>query len=164
MRLQRRTKLLTGAAIALGLVIPAAGTLASPTTGSGQASTATVAPTTTTVKGSTTTTVKGSTPTTTKSTTSTTKSTTAPKSKAKTAPKAKTAVTANHFRVVAGAFPTRAQANKQLVRIKRAGQSGFVVVKSGKFFVIEDRGLAKAAAVRIVKALKAKGLAASVKG
>ena len=149
MRLQRRTKLLTGAAIALGLVIPAAGTLASPSTGSGQASTATVAPTTTTVKASTTTTVKGSTTTTTKST---------------TAPKSKTAVTANHFRVVAGAFPTRAQANKQVARIKKAGQSGFVVVKSGKFFVVEDRGLAKAAAVRIVKALKAKGLAASVKG
>ena len=158
MRLQRRTKLLTGAAIALGLVIPAAGTLASPSTGSGQASTATVAPTTTTVKASTTTTVKGSTPTTTKTTPTTTKSTTAPKTKAKTA------VTANHFRVVAGAFPTRAQANKQVARIKRAGQSGFVVVKSGKFFVVEDRGLAKAAAVRIVKALKAKGLAASVKG
>ncbi len=156
MRLQRRTKLLTGAAIALGLVIPAAGTLASPSTGSGQASTATVAPTTTTVKASTTTTVKGSTPTTTKTTPTTTKSTTAPKSK--------TAVTANHFRVVAGAFPTRAQANKQVARIKKAGQSGFVVVKSGKFFVVEDRGLAKAAAVRIVKALKAKGLAASVKG
>ena len=149
MRLQRRTKLLTGAAIALGLVIPAAGTLASPSTGSGQASTATVAPTTTTVKASTTTTVKGSTTTTTKST---------------TAPKSKTAVTANHFRVVAGAFPTRAQANKQVARIKKAGQSGFVVVKSGKFFVVEDRGLAKAAAVRIVKALKAKGFAASVKG
>ena len=148
MHLQRRTKLLTGAAIALGLVIPAAGTLASPSTGSGQASTATVAPTTTTVKAST--------PTTTKSTPTTTKSTTAPKSK--------TAVTANHFRVVAGAFPTRAQANKQVARIKKAGQSGFVVVKSGKFFVVEDRGLAKAAAVRIVKALKAKGLAASVKG
>ena len=156
MRLQRRTKLLTGAAIALGLVIPAAGTLASPSTGSGQASTATVAPTTTTVKASTTTTVKGSTPTTTKTTPTTTKSTTAPKSK--------TAVTANHFRVVAGAFPTRAQANKQVARIKKAGQSGFVVVKSGKFFVVEDRGLAKAAAVRIVKALKAKGFAASVKG
>lgn len=156
MRLQRRTKLLTGAAIALGLVIPAAGTLASPSTGSGQASTATVAPTTTTVKASTTTTVKASTPTTTKTTPTTTKSTTAPKSK--------TAVTANHFRVVAGAFPTRAQANKQVARIKKAGQSGFVVVKSGKFFVVEDRGLAKAAAVRIVKALKAKGLAASVKG
>lgn len=157
MRLQRRTKLLTGAAIALGLVIPAAGTLASPSTGSGQASTATVAPTTTTtVKASTTTTVKGSTPTTTKTTPTTTKTTTAPKSK--------TAVTANHFRVVAGAFPTRAQANKQVARIKKAGQSGFVVVKSGKFFVVEDRGLAKAAAVRIVKALKAKGLAASVKG
>lgn len=156
MHLQRRTKLLTGAAIALGLVIPAAGTLASPSTGSGQASTATVAPTTTTVKASTTTTVKASTPTTTKSTPTTTKSTTAPKSK--------TAVTANHFRVVAGAFPTRAQANKQVARIKKAGQSGFVVVKSGKFFVVEDRGLAKAAAVRIVKALKAKGLAASVKG
>ena len=149
MRLQRRTKLLTGAAIALGLVIPAAGTLASPSTGSGQASTATVAPTTTT-------TVKASTPTTTKTTPTTTKSTTVPKSK--------TAVTANHFRVVAGAFPTRAQANKQVARIKKAGQSGFVVVKSGKFFVVEDRGLAKAAAVRIVKALKAKGLAASVKG
>ena len=157
MRLQRRTKLLTGAAIALGLVIPAAGTLASPSTGSGQASTATVAPTTTTtVKASTTTTVKGSTPTTTKTTPTTTKTTTAPKSK--------TAVTANHFRVVAGAFPTRAQANKQVARIKKVGQSGFVVVKSGKFFVVEDRGLAKAAAVRIVKALKAKGLAASVKG
>ena len=155
MHLQRRTKLLTGAAIALGLVIPAAGTLASPSTGSGQASTATVAPTTTTVKASTPTTTK-STPTTTKSTPTTTKSTTAPKSK--------TAVTANHFRVVAGAFPTRAQANKQVARIKKAGQSGFVVVKSGKFFVVEDRGLAKAAAVRIVKALKAKGLAASVKG
>lgn len=149
MRLQRRTKLLTGAAIALGLVIPAAGTLASPSTGSGQASTATVAPTTTT-------TVKASTPTTTKTTPTTTKSTTVPKSK--------TAVTANHFRVVAGAFPTRAQANKQVARIKKAGQSGFVVVKSGKFFVVEDRGLAKAAAVRIVKALKAKGFAASVKG
>ena len=108
-----------------------------------------MAPTTTTVKASTTTTVKGSTTTTTKST---------------TAPKSKTAVTANHFRVVAGAFPTRAQANKQVARIKKAGQSGFVVVKSGKFFVVEDRGLAKAAAVRIVKALKAKGLAASVKG
>ena len=66
--------------------------------------------------------------------------------------------------MVAGAFPTRAQANKQVARIKKAGQSGFVVVKSGKFFVVEDRGLAKAAAVRIVKALKAKGLAASVKG
>ena len=162
MRLHRRTKLLTGAAIALGLVIPAAGTLASPSTGSGQASTATAAPTTTTVKASTTTTVKVSTPTTAKPTTSTTKTTTAPK--AKTAPKTKTAVTANHFRVVVGAFPTRAQANKQVARIKKAGQSGFVVVKSGKFFVVEDRGLAKAAAVRIVKALKAKGLAASVKG
>ena len=155
MRLQRRTKLLTGAAIALGLVIPAAGTLASPSTGSGQASTATVAPTTTTVKASTPTTTK-TTPTTTKTTPTTIKSTTVPKSK--------TAVTANHFRVVAGAFPTRAQANKQVARIKKAGQSGFVVVKSGKFFVVEDRGLAKAAAVRIVKALKAKGLAASVKG
>ena len=114
----------------------------------GQASTATVAATTTTVKGSTSTTII--------STTSTIQTTATPKTK--------TAVATKHFRVVAGAFATRAQANKQLARIKRAGLSGFVVVKSGKFFVVQDNGLSKAAAARIVKALKAKGLAASVKG